>query len=136
LPAFGQAQKFDSKFAGTYRTVARDKKTGIDVYRNVPPSKVRVLRLDKSGKWSWRDFVSGFDGTWTSKGPDLVLRVVNGPSGAMKNAPPMRLKASKDGKSLIAVDKQLDYRVEMIWDPTIEARLRQRYKDEVKRNGG
>ena len=136
LPAIAQAQKLDPKYAGVYRTVVRNKKTGADLSKNVSPGHLRVLRLDKSGKWSWRNFLTGFDGTWTSKGSDLTLHVFNGPSGALKNAPPMRLRASKNGKILTVIDKKLDFRVEMAWDPTIESRLRQKYQEALKRNGG
>lgn len=136
LPAAVQAQKFDPKYAGTYRTVVHDKKTGAELEKNVSAGQLRMLRLDKTGKWSWRDQFAGFDGTWTSNGPDLIFRTINGPSGALKNAPPMRLKASKNGKVLTIIDAKLPIRVEMVWDPTIETRLRRKYKEELKRNGG
>lgn len=135
LPAAISAQH-DPKYAGVYRTVVRDAKTGKDAYQNTPVSQMRVLRLDKAGKWSWRDFMTGFDGAWTTKGPNLTLHFVNGPGGELLNVPPMRLKASKDGKTLTVLNPSKGFKVSMVWDPTIEQRLRGKYREYLKRNGG
>lgn len=127
IPGVAGAQ-FDARYAGIYRTIVRDAKTGADGYRNTPPSQMRVLRLDAKGKWSWRDFMTGFDGTWTSKGSDLFLKVVNGPQGTLPRPHVMRIRASKDRKTLTVLEKSNGFTIRMVWDPTIEKRLRDRYR--------
>jgi hypothetical protein len=134
LAALASAQK-DGKFVGTYRTVTRDAKTGFVLDANVPVGQIRWLRLEKSGKWEWRDFMSGFDGTWTATGSKLVLKVANGPAGPTKKQPPMVLRASQSGRVLTLQHKDKNLRLEMVWDPTIEARLRKQYQETLRRVG-
>ncbi|MGV3617814.1 MAG: hypothetical protein ACO1SV_21020 [Fimbriimonas sp.] len=134
LPVLTIAQK-DGRFVGTYRTVTRDAKTGFVLDDDVPVGQIRWLRLERSGKWEWRDFLSGFDGTWSATGSKVVLKIANGPGGPAKGQPPMVLKASQSGRVLTLLHKDKNLRLEMVWDPTIETRLQKAYEKALKRAG-
>ncbi len=105
----------DSKqFVGTYDVV----RPAIGKPADMPPGQRMVMEVKKDGTWYMRDFLIGFDGTWSYAKGELSLVTTMGPAGKLAKPDVIVLHPSPDHKKLVIIrPKAYVGKLEYLWNP-------------------